>query len=596
MSCCFASTRLLASCLLLALPLLLSLLPSSHSVWTGFDLVRNRLHAFGSNGTTSFIKITATSVCRQSITYSCTPFNITSWNKESNFGYAVANIGDLDGDGHDDIAVGAPGDNIDYGGDIGLQQAVGSVYILFMNENATVNNVTRISGNISNGPVVYANDQFGYSIAALGDLDGDNIVDIVVGAPGYIISSAYILFMHANGTVREHRLIRGAYHGAIPPGYNASSYSYSIKENYTYNGPPITYGCRFGVSLVAIGDLDGDNTTELAIGQVDPSTGLSNVYILFLYGNGTMKSYTTISAGVGGGPDISKTFTGFGSSLMSFPDLNNDTVPELVIGAPFLYEAELLNVDAGTVFVLFMTKQGVANHSTTISQTSAKRLGVGPALPLVSYDECGSSLTMIGDINRDRYRQRRPTEPSPKRSVSIPDIIMGCPQSRSSNLPGRLFFLFLTLSGESQGYTVIPAASDAAIMANHLSPYDQFAQSLSAYVDVDKNGLKEIISGAPGDDTVTDNGGAVYIIFPRRRRHHWIPFDFLTFILLVTLTPGLFTLACIAGVVFFCWYFRRVPDEAELIVKKAGLQITPRRPRSRYSKKLGQVYAEHYEA
>lgn len=353
--------------------------------WTGYDLVRPRLGATGSNGTVSFVKITSRSVCVEAATSSCQPLNITSLARGSNFGSAVANIGDLDGDGIDDLAVGAPGDTLDYGGDIGLQIAAGSIYIFFMHENATVRNYTRISGLDGNGPKTYANDQFGFSLAGMGDMDGDEIVDLAVGAPGYIIASAYLLHLFRNGTVKSATLIRGKYVGDVPSGLNQTSLTFNntLESNYTFNGPPITYGNRFACALANVGDFNHDNITDLAVGQVDTRTGKSAVYLLFLNGNGSVQYYTTISSNTSAGLDYPN-FSGFGSSILLLPDLNNDTIPELIVGAPTLYESGSLSPNAGTVFVLFMLANGSVNATEMISETRSRaQYGSRAVIPFV---------------------------------------------------------------------------------------------------------------------------------------------------------------------------------------------------------------------
>ena len=88
----------------------------------------------------------------------------------------VTGIGDLDGDGVSDIAVGAVQD------DDGAYNA-GAVYILFLNLDGTVKNHQKISetqggfgGNLDSG------DNFGRSLCSLGDINGDQIVDLAVGA------------------------------------------------------------------------------------------------------------------------------------------------------------------------------------------------------------------------------------------------------------------------------------------------------------------------------------------------------------------------------------------------------------------------------
>jgi hypothetical protein len=114
-------------------------------------------------------------------------------NDGDRFGSAVANIGDLDDDGIIELAVGAPQN--DDGG-----QDRGATWILFMDDNGEVRSEIKISsgnnfdGNLSDG------DQFGSAVTDIGDLDGDGINDITVGAPldndgGTDRGAVWVLFM-----------------------------------------------------------------------------------------------------------------------------------------------------------------------------------------------------------------------------------------------------------------------------------------------------------------------------------------------------------------------------------------------------------------
>jgi hypothetical protein len=180
---------------------------------------------------------------------------------------------------------------------------------------------------------------------------------------------------------------------------------------------------------------------------------------------------------------------------------------------------------------------------------------------------------------------------------SIPDLVVGCPQSQSNGLPGRLMFVYLNVDGGLAGYTFIPSLTDSFERVGlQLHPYDQFAKSLDAYIDIDRNGLKEIIVGAPGDDRCGENAGAIYIIFPRRRRFHAVPYDWLALYLLVTIIPCCCCSSLCGGIIFFFWYFRRIPDEVEIIVKESGLEIDPRKNRPKYKKQLNQVHCDTYTA
>ena len=93
------------------------------------------------------------------------------------FGSSVASLGDLDGDGVTDLAVGAGGD--DTGG-----SDRGAVHVLFMNANGTVKSSVKIASGTNGGPTLADFDHFGSSVASLGDLDGDGVTDLAVGAHG----------------------------------------------------------------------------------------------------------------------------------------------------------------------------------------------------------------------------------------------------------------------------------------------------------------------------------------------------------------------------------------------------------------------------
>ena len=153
------------------------------------------------------------------------------------FGSSVAALGDLDGDGVADMAVGAPSE---FGTGSG-----GAVHVLFMNANGTVKSSQKIGSGIGGGPTLADGDYFGHSVASLGDLDGDGVTDLAVGADkddtgGYNRGAVYVLFMNANGTVKSSQKIASGIGG----------------------GPALANGDRFGSSVTSLGDLDGDGVAR----------------------------------------------------------------------------------------------------------------------------------------------------------------------------------------------------------------------------------------------------------------------------------------------------------------------------------------------
>ena len=82
-------------------------------------------------------------------------------------------MGDIDGDGVPDLAAGAHGN---------WGSSRGAVHVMLMNADGTVKSTSEINDTTPNGPVLADHDHFGSSVTLLGDLDGDGVPDLAVGA------------------------------------------------------------------------------------------------------------------------------------------------------------------------------------------------------------------------------------------------------------------------------------------------------------------------------------------------------------------------------------------------------------------------------
>ena len=294
------------------------------------------------------------------------------------FGRSVAGIGDIDGDGIPDIAAGADLD--DAGG--GVFSDKGAVYIILMKADGTPKSTTKIASGTIHFVTLTDGDNFGSSVAGIGDIDGDGIPDIAAGAQGDDAGgtnkgAVYIILMNANGTPKSTTKIRSD----------------------TTNFVTLADSDFFGTSVAGIGDIDGDGIPDIAAGAKGDNTGgldRGAVYIIpltgvFPEGDGSVDATTKIASGTANFVTLAD-LDFFGSSVAGIGDIDRDGIPDIAAGA-LLDDTD--GSARGAVYIILMKADGTPKSTTKIAS------GTTNFVTLTDDDFFGTSVAGIGDIDGD---------------------------------------------------------------------------------------------------------------------------------------------------------------------------------------------------
>jgi len=252
------------------------------------------------------------------------------------FGNSIANLGDLNGDGIQDVMVGASGDIY----------FTGAVFVLFMNRDGTVKNtqcISNISGNLN--VVLNSNDHFGNSISNLGDLNGDGVTDVIVGAYGDTTNTGavYVLFLNNDGTVQSTQKI------------SATSGNLNIA---------LKIGDFFGFSVANIGYLNQNGILYVIVGAYGTSANKGAVYLLSLNTAGEVQNTLAVTSTSGNLNVAWNPNVFFGCAVANIGDLNGNGFQDVMVGA---YGD---NADTGAVYVLFLNLNTTQGSTTTQGTTT----------------------------------------------------------------------------------------------------------------------------------------------------------------------------------------------------------------------------------
>lgn len=400
--------------------------------------------------------------------------------------YSVSAAGDINGDGIDDVILGAPfnGSGRDYSGAayVVFGRVSGFTSPLSLASIATGSGGFKIQGEREN-------DRAGYSVSAAGDVNGDGIGDLIIGAhlargAERVAGAAYVVF----GRTDDFDTLVDLDDIAAGTG----GFKILGEER----------GDRAGVDVSSAGDVNADGIDDLVLAASPRFT--SAAYVVFGSAEDVANpiDLADIAAGRGGFKIQSETVLGgsFGLTVSAAGDINNDGIDDLILGDENAGRPDNDYLQ-GAAYVVFGRAAGFG--SPVDLDAIAAGTGGFKILGENEFDLAGRSVSAAGDVDGD----------------GIDDLIVGSPRNdRGGNDAGAAYVVF----GRGDGF---PAAIDLTSIAAGVggfkihgeNPGDFAGTSVSAAGDVNGDGFDDVIVGAPqplyATDAFTGAAGAAYVVF-----------------------------------------------------------------------------------
>jgi hypothetical protein len=367
-------------------------------------------------------------------------------------GWSVASAGDVNGDGYDDLIVGAPRAENSSGVE------TGAAYVLYGPVNrsdiALENADVKLTG-------VAAGDLTGLSVSTAGDLNGDGYDDVIVGAPlndggGDDAGAAYV----------------------VSGGDSLPATIPLAEADATLRGGE---GDRAGWSVSNTSAVAGSDE-GVVVGAIDDDDGGTEAGAAFVVGADSLAETVDLDA------DADAKLLGeaagdhAGESVSDAGDVNDDGAVDLLVGAD---DHDGSGTDSGAAYLV----SGPVEGTTSLADADVKLVGEGTG------DRAGFAVAGAGDVNDD----------------GVPDVIVGAPYNdASARNTGAAYIVYgaASLPGE-----IDLADADVKLSGEAANDTAGWSVAAAGSGDVTCDAVDDVLVGAPGHDgDGMQDAGAAYVI------------------------------------------------------------------------------------